>query len=368
MVSGLTRRRLLGALPAALLPALPARAQERPFTVVALGQAVVTRDLREPPYPGFARLAELLHGANACAVDLVAAIRGPNAGPPAREAGLLADPAALDGLKALGIGLLAVANSHAYDLEAGGLAGLVDAARARDLTFAGAGANLAAANAAGYRRTPDAKVALVAFATGDVRANSAAGESRPGINVIPRQASGELEPLEIERVTSQVHAAAENADIAIVYHHHAAGERDARPRPDWLQRVARRAIASGASMVVGAGLPHLAGIEIHRGRPIFYGLGNVALQAPGEAEPERLQSIAARCSFAGGALRQIELLPIQLSAARPDEGAAGTDATRGRPSPADPEQAQAILARVAELSRPYDTTIEIADGVGRVAL
>src|SRR4029079_15908657 len=101
---------------------------------------------------------------------------------------------------------------------------------------------------------------------------------------IPRLPTGQLDALEIERVAAQVHAAAEDGDVAIVYLHHEA-EREGRPRTEWVQRVARRAIESGAAMVVGSGLPQLQGIEIYRNRPIFYGLGNFALQTSG-GEPE----------------------------------------------------------------------------------
>lgn len=375
MVSGLTRRQLLGALPAASLPMAmapiaPARAQDRSLSVIVLGQAVVARDLREPPYPDFTRVATLLRNANACAVDLVAAIRGPNAGGPEREPGAArtADAAALDALKALGVNLLALANSHTYDLNASGIADLIAAARARDLTIAGAGIDLAGANAAGYRTSPDGKVALVSVATGEIRTGSAASDNRPGINAIPRLATGDLNPLEIERVTSQIHAAAENADVAIFYHHHESAERDGRPRMDWLQRVARRAIEAGAGIAVAAGLPHVQGVELYRGRPIFYGLGNFVLQTPGEHEPEMLQSVAARCTYAGDALRQIELLPIQLTGERAEDSEDIRQATRGRPALPDTAAAAAILARVAERSQPYNTTITVADGVGRIGL
>jgi hypothetical protein len=372
MASGLTRRHLLGALPLGMLTPR-AWADERVLTVVALGQASVAQDLREPPYPDFARIADLLRSADACAVELVAR-RGPQAGnlasaqPGTPAPARAADPG-LEGLKAVGVSMLALANGRSVELNANGLADLVAAARTRDLTFAGAGADLGGANAAGYRTIPNGKVALVAVASGEIRTGAAAGEARPGINVIPRLPNGQLDPLEIERVAAQVHAAAENSDVAMVYlHHEGAAEREGRPLVDWLQRVARRAIESGAGLVVACSLPRLQGIEVYRRRPIFYGLGNFALQAPGEQDPAALQGLAARCVYAGDTLRGIELHPIQLTAERPEDSEETRAATRGRPSLPDAAAAAAILARVAELSRPYDTTIAVEGGIGRIAL
>jgi poly-gamma-glutamate synthesis protein (capsule biosynthesis protein) len=218
-------------------------------------------------------------------------------------------------------------------------------------------------------------VSLVAAAGGEIRVGAAAGESRPGINVIPRLPTGQLDALEIERVAAMVQAAAANADVALVYLHHEGANTDAagRLRLEWQQRVARRAIESGAGLVVGTGAPQVQGIEIYRNRPIFYGLGNFVLQAPpsasgGDGEPEALQAIAARCTYGGETLRQIELLPIQLTAEASGADDAERAATRGRPTLADAAAGAAILTRVAELSRPHNTTVAVADGVGRIAL
>jgi poly-gamma-glutamate synthesis protein (capsule biosynthesis protein) len=378
MDSALTRRTfihgLAGLLPAAALlaPRRPADAEAdpatTPFSVIALGQAVGAFDLRVPPAPALDRLAALLREADACTLALMPA--APGAG-----RGAAVDPAALDALKALNIGLVALAGAGTSALGSGGIADLVAAARSHDLTIAGAGADLGNANAAGYRTLPGAKVALVAAASGDVPTGVAAGDGRPGINVIVRLPNGRLDPLDIERVAAQVHAAAENANVAVVYlQHEGAGReagRDGAARLDWIQRVGRRAIEFGAGMVVGTGLPQIQGIELYRGRPIFYGLGNFALQAADDPPAEALQALAARCTWNGGTLAAIELIPLALAldpapAAEGDAGAA--PAAPARPALADEAAATAILARVAALSRPHDVTLEVAAARGRIAL
>ena len=73
----------------------------------------------------------------------------------------------------------------------------------------------------------------------------------------------------------------------------------------------------GASLYVGHGAPRLHGIEIYRGRPIFYDLGNFIFQTATEDgfyDAEVWQSIVAECRFDDGRFRDMRLTPLQLNA------------------------------------------------------
>ena len=103
------------------------------------------------------------------------------------------------------------------------------------------------------------------------------------------------------------------------------------------------------------------GIEIYRGRPIFYDLGNFIFQTATEDgfyDGEVWQSVIAECRFAGGRFRDMRLTPVQLN----DRGVGGPAdlKTRGRPSIARGAAAASILGRLAELSQAYGTVIESA--------
>ena len=65
------------------------------------------------------------------------------------------------------------------------------------------------------------------------------------------------------------------------------------------------------------------------------------------------------CDFAGDRLRAIALYPLTLGFKKPVW-------ERGIPRLASGVQADATLRRFAELSEPFGTQIEIADGVGHV--
>jgi poly-gamma-glutamate synthesis protein (capsule biosynthesis protein) len=159
---------------------------------------------------------------------------------------------------------------------------------------------------------------------------------------------------------------------------------------------AREAIDAGADVVAGHG-PHLTlGIEIYKGRPILYSLGNFLFQNdnvatfPAEAyqrfglgpeatptdfldartgngsrgfpaEESYWHGIAAECVFKGGKLAALRLHPLDLGFGKPR-------AQRGRPLLARGETARAILERVARLSERYGTKVRIEDETGVVSL
>lgn len=130
-------------------------------------------------------------------------------------------------------------------------------------------------------------------------------------------------------------------------------------------------VDAGADVVVMHGAPLLHGIEIYHGKPIFYDLGNFIFNAPltmwSIQEPMTWESVVATVAFEGKTLQSIALRPIVLNfmgegepeAHDPYANNAFVD-TRGLPAPAKGDQATYILQRVAELSQPFGTTVEVA--------
>jgi poly-gamma-glutamate synthesis protein (capsule biosynthesis protein) len=118
----------------------------------------------------------------------------------------------------------------------------------------------------------------------------------------------------------------------------------------------------------------LRGIEIYKGKPIFYGLSNFVfeygLQLNGtdvlanERQVQRLEnpivneSIQTMTTFDGGKLKEIRLYPVNLG------GAHRPISQVGIPLASSAEEAARTLKELDELSRPFGTTITIANGVG----
>lgn len=140
---------------------------------------------------------------------------------------------------------------------------------------------------------------------------------------------------------------------------------------DYLSTFAKATIDAGADAFQGTGVHALRGIEIYKGRPIFYGLGEFFRQmdtvglsglrplSRGEANspPLKYESIVAVSRFHGGQLAEIRLHPVEI-----------TDnvriAHRGIPQLASAGTGQRILTRLQKLSSPFGTTITIEGGVG----
>jgi poly-gamma-glutamate capsule biosynthesis protein CapA/YwtB (metallophosphatase superfamily) len=157
--------------------------------------------------------------------------------------------------------------------------------------------------------------------------------------------------------------------------------------PDFLIELARKSIDNGADAFVGHGVHVLRGIEIYKGKPIFYGMGEFFRQMdwtvpytrgapnPDETDAEAAQfwtrsnlqlpinyeSIVAQSRFEQGQLAEVRLTPIEGRHDAPYS-------RRGIPRLAPPEVGRRILERLQELSKPFDTTIVIEGGVGVIKI
>ena len=183
--------------------------------------------------------------------------------------------------------------------------------------------------------------------------------------------------------------------VFVSFHCHENGQSMEDP-PEFLQTFARACIKAGADGFLGHG-PHVTrGVEIYRGRPIFYSLGNFIFQndtvrwqpalnyesvglgpdaTPADFYDRRSendtrgfpgdsvywQSVVAECKFEARKLEQIRLHPI-------DMGHGKSRAQRGRPMLADGLVARVALDRMRRLSRGFGVDMRIEDGVGVIRL
>src|SRR5215469_16765806 len=297
---------------------------------------------------------------------------------------------------------------------------------AAGLAHAGSGANLAMARAPAYLDTASGRVALVACAS-TFTPGSLAGEQRPDLRGRPGLSplrfsttytvdtatleglrrlsllngpdggrSGPLRfggstyeagaapaihtapnPRDLEGIVASVREARRQADWVIVSIHAHEGQPGKREIPaEFLVTFAHAMIDAGADVFVGHGPHVLRGIEIYKGKPIFYSLANFIFQnetiafqpqenydsvnlpltaSPADffdarsahdtrsfpADREYWQSVEAEPVFnEKRELREIDLYPIML-------GFGESRTLRGRPLPASSEEGSAILNRLA---------------------
>jgi len=145
------------------------------------------------------------------------------------------------------------------------------------------------------------------------------------------------------------------------------------PRPAGFEVELFHAVVDHGGDVVMRHGPHvIGGIEIYKGKPIFYGLGSLFLDFGGRrilhtpAGEELIvpdawdESIVPVCVFRAHRLQMIKLYPIEIYPNGGDRS--------GMPSIAANEHGRAILERLKELSAAFGTKVDISEGVGLVRM
>ncbi len=172
-----------------------------------------------------------------------------------------------------------------------------------------------------------------------------------------------------ERQLAAIRAAAASSDFVIAYLHHHLWEADWEAVPGWTQAFARDCIDAGANAFVSHGVPVLQGLEIYRGQPLFYSLGNFIFhshRAATRTDDRIWTSVVAKCRFDGrGRLDTAEFLPIVLGGER---ALGDRELPREVPEAVGGAMAEGIIARFAALSGAFGSNIALDGGKGRLVL
>jgi len=208
------------------------------------------------------------------------------------------------------------------------------------------------------------------------------------------------EPLkdDVDGMAAVVRNASKVADYTIVNSHTHEGGAERYYPPEFFVTFAHAMIDAGADVVTASGPHVLRGIEMYKGKPILYGLGNFIFenetlqrQPPENYAPlgmtlesgagvgdfnerrsnndtvgfpadERIwQSVIAMPRFNGKQLAELKLYPITLGYKKPRS-------QRGWPMLAAPEIGRKIIDDLVKFSAPYGTAIDFKDGVGLVRI
>jgi poly-gamma-glutamate capsule biosynthesis protein CapA/YwtB (metallophosphatase superfamily) len=355
------------------------QAQSAHFSVTVTGQSMIRSDIGAHAPSAVPIIQSLLKG-DVIFTNFEATIVDESKGQSHMDGRFLSPPEALDALHSFGFNLVSFSNNHAFDLKIPGIQNTLEEAGRLNLAHAGTGNTLAEAAAPGYLHTPKGTVALVAMASGLIQPGGSATAARPGVNEL--RVDGEKPNEEdTRRILESIRDARKHADLVVVYEHNHVFAKpfqtimleelpERLAPPDWLKKWTHAEIDAGADIIVMHGAPLLHGVEIYHGRPIFFDLGNFIFQAPPIDvlldEPIVWESVVAYVDFLGKNLQSIQFRPIamnKIGQGQPDTQDEHTNnlflQTRGLPAPVTGDQAHYILERLADLSRPFGTTIEV---------
>jgi poly-gamma-glutamate synthesis protein (capsule biosynthesis protein) len=202
------------------------------------------------------------------------------------------------------------------------------------------------------------------------------------------------DPKDMSDILRWVREARRQADWVLMSIHCHEADMDPEAPPAFLESFARGCVEEGVDVFIGHG-PHFPrGVEIYKGKPILYGLGNFVFQnetyrwapqytydahglgydnTPADAwdartlggtasfysDPKYWHGVVAQPVFRGWKLQELRLHIVDLGYGQPRS-------RNGRPLLAEPSLAATALERLARLSGPYGTVIDIQDGTGIV--
>ncbi|MCP4154606.1 MAG: CapA family protein [bacterium] len=423
------------------------------ISISAVGDCLLFRKVSNQTDTRFLQLVEILRRADCtygnCETNLFKAEEGFPAYK-GLDPNVYSHPLVADELQWLGIDLMSLANNHIMDFDYDGLFSTLHHLDRVGIRYAGAGKDLYHAARPGIFHSKAGPVGLVSCSSWLPEKNhqaslsSAYMKGKPGLNPlnvdfqiqlptndfnmlkkmkariikelgIPEEAATDKDAdhlkmmnnnyargdkVEIllspdkndhKRIIESIKIAKGSSRIVLVsQHEHIGNFKETRPTA-FQETFARQCIDAGADMFVGTGAHHLWGIEIYKGKPIFYCLGNLFFQTLPIISPEAYQkagmpfdsldamayeknfdkyfegvpiwdSVVPVVTFdAGNRLKEIKLYPIHLD---------GEKAlySRGTPKLALPDKAQAIIENLIKISTPYKTRITYKNGIGTVTV
>ncbi len=418
------------------------------YTMALTGDSIITRKLSVYEEPEFLQMIELIRGADVAFTNIEMLFHDYESYPMASSGGtyMRAQPELAKELAWAGFDLGSLANNHSGDFGPPAMLLTEKYVREAGITGAGIGKSLAEAREAKFLETSKARIAFISVASTFPRHAMASPSRddmppRPGLNPLRIETTyhvtrSQLESIratmrdlsmnppdegdslrflrnqfvvsdradivtqphagDLEAISMVVRNAARQADYTIVTIHAHEGDKSRFVPAQFLVKFARAMIDEGADVFVGHGPHVLRGVEIYKGKPILYSLGDFLFQnetlqrLPYEnyarygfgddkgladfndarykndtvgfpATPEIWESVIAVPVFEGDALVELRLHPISL-------GFGQRRTVRGRPKFADEVLSRKIIDDLKRLSEPFGTVIDDVNGIGVVRL
>ncbi len=433
----------------------PISAEYRDMTVSAVGDCIILHKISLSKDPRILQLADILRKADCTYGNCETTFYAPEEGFPSYkdfDPNVFCYPWGADEIQWLGIDIMSLANNHIMDFEYDGMYSTMQNLDRVGIKYAGAGKDLNHASKPGYFESEAGPVALVSCSSWVPEKNhqaslpSAYMKGKPGLNPInldyifqldadhfarlkdvsdsvmksmgvplPKEEEGkERTQLEIgltkfskgdkidfvlspkkhdlDRVLESIKIAKRNARIVIASLHEHEGNLDYSGPSKYQEDFARACIDAGADIFIGTGPHQLWGVEMYKGKPIFYSIGNFFFQMPlpiispeaysrCELPPNTIDPILYEEKFlplygnspifdsvvpfitfdSQNKVKEILLYPIFLDEDKPLF-------LKGTPRLATPEKAKAIIDHLIEKSKRYNTGITFRKGVGEITL
>jgi len=452
----ISRLGIIALLFSILLPLnLVGSSQGKEMTLGLLGDCILSRKVSPIKEPGFLELVKIMRSLDClwanCEMPLVEP--GTVYAEFTDSTVIACDTWGADEFKWMGVDLVGLANNHTIDYGKKGLFSTMKHLRRVGISYAGAGKDLEMASKPGYVDTIGGRISQVNCAFPYDPACPASlphpyQPGRPGLNPMrheriyyikkeifhdflkathrvdreiykvlglkfpeeeapkdelyidkakfkPAKESsidGELNQKDLARITESVKIARRNSRIVIVSIHDHMSNKDKPGK--FMETFAHACIDAGADVFCVTGPHRLLGIEIYKGKPIFYSLGNFFFHRgsfgsyPSEnmerfklphdsrdaslmvdkvvekyfKEPHWWEGILPVITFDDqNKVKEIKLYPVELNQKKPRY-------EQGTPTLLSPKKGKAIIQRLMDFSKDFNTPLTYHKGLGLISL
>lgn len=247
---------------------------------------------------------------------------------------------AFEAVRAAGFNLLNLANNHVMDYGDEALYDTLDILSKNGIAFAGAGRNIEEARKAAILEKKGYKIGMLAYTDmayirfGGPESYAAASSTKPGVA-----------PLDDLMIKEDIGKLKGKVDILIVSLHW--GTEDSFKVSGEQRQMAHELIDSGADIIIGHHPHQFQGIEVYKGRPVMYSLGNFIFD---QNDPENQESFIVNIEYEENEFTKLYAIPVR---------------TVGKTQvvPQSEKEAADMLRREEQLSRELGSECEIVDGI-----
>lgn len=245
---------------------------------------------------------------------------------------LRAAPKNVEALVSSGFDAVGMANNHMMDFGPEGLLDTVKVLDKAGIAHTGGGANIVEAHRPAIVEQNGVKVAFLSLSSVFLPDSFPAKKDKPGIAVV-RQRTAYQPPSrvfespgmpaivvtwpdkdEFKKMREDIRLCRASADIVVVSWHWGVSGGYGK-RVNYQQEMGRAAVDAGADIVVGHHPHSIQGIEVYKGKPIFYSLGNFGMELePGIVGPGIFgsESMIVRCQIASKKIEQVSFIPVAI--------------------------------------------------------
>lgn len=269
----------------------------------------------DPDYPWGDALEELDRtGPEATVVNLETALTTSEEARRAKGIHYRAHPDNVACLTSAGVDVAVLANNHVLDWGYPGLEETLRVLEGKGVRTAGAGTSRSEARRPAVVDVgPDRRLLVFALATptSGVPRSWAAGDDRPGVALLPELCAGAA-----RRLGARIRDARRPGDLVVVSLHW--GGNWGYRVPEEKRRFARLLVEDGgADLMHGHSSHHPKGLEVHRGRLILYGCGDLindyeGISGHGEYRPELTLMYLPVLEPGTGRLSRLEMIPMRI--------------------------------------------------------